>query len=129
MTADEDTGDQRDILQAAGGEIETGVDPDAGVGAVLDGKDGAFGVVCGLRIEKDGVPVAAGPGAFAFGAEEGRDAGEGRGDFETEGVDDVGGGGGRLGGWRGDGGGKGEDGQGHLRSLRRWLSVARRVSP
>jgi len=36
---------------------------------MLDGEDGTLNVLRRLRVEEDGVPVLAGPGAFGLGSE------------------------------------------------------------
>ena len=75
---DHDVGDEVGVLEVTRFEIEERVDPDGGDGAVLDGEDGALFVVRGLRIEELRIPMLAGPGAFAFWAEEWRGFGVGQ---------------------------------------------------
>jgi hypothetical protein len=65
-------------------EIEECVDPHGGDGAMLDGEDGTLFVMRGLRMEELWISMFAGPGAFAFRAEEWRGLSVGQVDDDIE---------------------------------------------
>ena len=79
------SGDEVGVMKVTRFNIEERVDPDGRDGAVLDGEDGALFIVRDVGIEELRVPVLAGPGAFAFWAEERSGFGVGQAHDEIEG--------------------------------------------